>query len=112
MRLAFLSWFLLALSAGGSAAAPLILQKPTVSKTRIVFVYAGDLWSVPRAGGDAVRLTTGPGIETHPIFNPDGSCQYDVEITLQDNDGSTPIVVRVRAMTGAISVRKKPTGGQ
>jgi tricorn protease len=34
---------------------------------------AGDLWSVPRAGGDAVRLTTGPGTETYPIFSPDGA---------------------------------------
>jgi tricorn protease len=52
---------------------PLLLQKPTVSKTHIVFSYAGDLWSVPRDGGEAVRLTAGPGIETDPIFSPDGS---------------------------------------
>jgi tricorn protease len=52
---------------------PLLLQKPTVSKTYIVFSYAGDLWSVPRDGGEAVRLTVGPGIETDPIFSPDGS---------------------------------------
>jgi prepilin-type N-terminal cleavage/methylation domain-containing protein len=42
------------------------------------------------------------------VFNPNGSCQSDVEITLADNDGSTPVVVRVRAMTGAISVKKQP----
>jgi tricorn protease len=52
---------------------PLLLQKPTVSKTQIVFSYAGDLWSVPRDGGEASRLTVGPGIETDPIFSPDGS---------------------------------------
>ncbi len=52
---------------------PLLLQKPTVSKTHIVFSYAGDLWSVPRDGGEAVRLTVDPGIETDPIFSPDGS---------------------------------------
>lgn len=52
---------------------PLLLQKPTVSETQIVFVYAGDLWSVPRDGGDAVRLTSGTGVETDPIFSPDGS---------------------------------------
>ena len=51
---------------------PLLVQKPTLSKTDIVFVYAGDLWSVPREGGDAVRLTSGPGIETDPMFSPDG----------------------------------------
>ena len=39
-----------------AASEPLLLQKPTLSKTHIVFAYAGDLWSVPREGGDAVRL--------------------------------------------------------
>ncbi|MGD0132135.1 MAG: PDZ domain-containing protein [Bryobacteraceae bacterium] len=52
---------------------PLLLQKPTASKTQIVFSYAGDLWSVARDGGEASRLTVGPGIETDPIFSPDGS---------------------------------------
>src|SRR5258708_19444429 len=52
---------------------PLLLQKPTLSKTHIVFVYAGDLWSVPRDGGDAVRLTSGAGTETDPAFSPDGT---------------------------------------
>ena len=52
---------------------PLLLQKPTVNKTHIVFSYAGDLWSVPREGGEAVRLTAGTGVETAPIFSPDGS---------------------------------------
>ena len=52
---------------------PLLLQKPTLSKTHIVFVYAGDLWSVPREGGDAIRLTSGAGTETDPAFSPDGA---------------------------------------
>ena len=52
---------------------PLLLQKPGLSKTQIVFVYAGDLWTVPREGGDARRLTSGPGIETNPVFSPDGA---------------------------------------
>ena len=51
----------------------LLLQKPTLSKTHIAFVYAGDLWTVPREGGDAQRLTTGVGTETNPLFSPDGS---------------------------------------
>ncbi len=52
---------------------PLLLQNPALNKTHIVFVYAGDLWSVPRAGGDALRLTSGAGVETDPAFSPDGS---------------------------------------
>ena len=39
---------------------PLLLQKPTVSKTHIVFSYAGDLWSVPRDGGEAVHVGDPP----------------------------------------------------
>jgi tricorn protease len=49
----------------------LLLQKPTLSKTQIVFAYAGDLWTVGREGGDAKRLTTGVGVETDPHFSPD-----------------------------------------
>jgi tricorn protease len=48
-----------------------LLQEPTLSKTHIVFVFAGDLWSVPREGGEAKRLTTGPGAESSPRFSPD-----------------------------------------
>lgn len=61
---------------------PLLATNPTLSRTHIAFVYAGDLWTVPRAGGDAVRLTTGVGTETRPLFSPDGttlafSAEYD-----------------------------------
>ncbi len=51
----------------------LLLRKPALSRTQIVFSFAGDLWSVPRAGGEAIRLTTSPGVETDPVFSPDGS---------------------------------------
>ncbi|MBI4873201.1 MAG: PD40 domain-containing protein [Acidobacteria bacterium] len=66
---------LLLLSCAGLALAqkPLLLQKPTLNQTHIVFVFAGDLWSVPRAGGDATRLTTAAGVETDPVFSPDGA---------------------------------------
>ena len=52
---------------------PLLLRFPTVSKTQVVFNYAGDLWAVPRDGGEAHRLTAGIGIETLPYFSPDGT---------------------------------------
>ncbi|MEN6607670.1 MAG: PDZ domain-containing protein, partial [Bryobacteraceae bacterium] len=52
---------------------PVLLQKPTVNRTHIVFSHAGHLWSVPREGGEARQLTNGPGTETNPYFSPDGS---------------------------------------
>jgi tricorn protease len=51
----------------------LLLRKPSVSRTQIVFSYAGDLWIVSREGGDARRLTSGIGKETDPVFSPDGT---------------------------------------
>ncbi len=50
-----------------------LLRKPTVSKTQIAFSYGGDLWIVDRSGGDARRLTSDIGIETDPVFSPDGT---------------------------------------
>lgn len=51
---------------------PLLLHHPTLNSTHIIFEYAGDLWSVPRAGGVALRLTAGNGAASDPIFSPDG----------------------------------------
>jgi len=51
---------------------PLLLQKPALNSTHIVFAFAGDLWIVERTGGEARRLTTGIGVETDPFFSPDG----------------------------------------
>ena len=53
-----------------AATKPHIFQHPALSKDLIAFGYAGDLWTVPRAGGVATRLTTGVGIETDPISRP------------------------------------------
>jgi len=66
-----------------------LFQKPTVNRTHIVFVYAGDLWSVPREGGDAKRLTNGVGEESDPLFSPDGT---QVAFTGQ-YDGNTDVYV-------------------
>jgi len=49
-----------------------IYQRPALSKDLIAFGYAGDLWTVPRDGGRATRMTKGMGIETAPVFSPDG----------------------------------------
>ncbi len=83
--------------AAPSADPPLLLQKPTLSRTQIAFVYAGDIWAVARAGGDARRLTSGAGVETNPVFSPDGNTlaftgEYDgnVDVYTIPADGGIP----------------------
>jgi tricorn protease len=75
MRHLWLAAILLAASSVSHAESGsfLLLRKPALSRTQIVFSYAGDLWSVPREGGEAKHLTDGPGVETDPVFSPDGS---------------------------------------
>ena len=55
------------------ADAPLLLRRPTISKTEIILTYAGDLWSVSRQGGDAHRLTAALGTDIDAHISPDGS---------------------------------------
>src|SRR6516164_5643239 len=69
---ALLAVSILLLSTLSASAQTLLLQHPTVNHSHVVFAYADDLWSVPRAGGAATRLTSGAGLETAPIFSPDG----------------------------------------
>ncbi len=38
----------------------------------VAFVYQGDIYRVPVAGGEAVRLTTNPAHDTEPLWSPDG----------------------------------------
>jgi tricorn protease len=54
-------------------ARPLLMQSPSLSKTQIVFAYGGDIWIVDRTGGDAHRLVTGAGVNSGPVFSPDGN---------------------------------------
>jgi tricorn protease len=74
-------------SAASSSGNPHLLQRPALSQTQIVFNYAGDLWSVDRKGGRAIRLTVGVGIETSPVFSPDGNT---IAFT-GDYDGNTDV---------------------
>ena len=47
-------------SASAQSTAPLLLREPGLSATEICFSYGGDLWTVPRTGGTAHRLTASP----------------------------------------------------
>ncbi|MBZ5492935.1 MAG: PDZ domain-containing protein [Acidobacteriia bacterium] len=87
--------FCCALSAHASG--PLLMQKPTLSKTNIAFSYAGDLWLVARDGGEARLLTSGDGTKSDPVFSPDGSMiafsgDYDgnVDVYVMPSEGGVP----------------------
>src|SRR3954462_10400560 len=59
-----------------------LLSQPAVSAKAIAFVYAEDLWVADLDGKNPRRLTTDVGVESHPVFSPDGSiiafsAQYD-----------------------------------
>ena len=59
-----------------------LLRFPDIHADRVVFTYAGDLWTAPAAGGAATRLTAHPGVELFAKFSPDGrwiafTGQYD-----------------------------------
>jgi len=49
-----------------------LLRFPAISGDKIVFSYAGDLYSVSSDGGIARKLTTDTGDEIFPRFSPDG----------------------------------------
>src|SRR3989442_12886648 len=76
MKRVMLALFSVLTAAGqswGEENRPQLFQKPAVSRAQVAFGFAGDLWIVPREGGEARRLTNGVGLETDPIFSPDGT---------------------------------------
>ena len=63
----------LILAASAWSAAPLLLRNPSLGPDRIAFLYAGDIWTVARQGGDARRLTSLGLVSAGPYFSPDGT---------------------------------------
>jgi len=59
-----------------------MLSQPAVSANHIAFIYAQDLWVANLDGSQPKRLTIDEGVESNPMFSPDGSliafsAQYD-----------------------------------
>jgi tricorn protease len=74
-----------------------LLRFPAIHGDKIVFSYAGDLYSVPSSGGIARRLTSDQGYEMFARFSPDGAAiaftgQYDgnTEVYLMPAEGGVP----------------------
>jgi tricorn protease len=88
---------LVCLSLASRAAGTKLLRFPNVWHDRIVFTYAGDLWTVGTGGGTAARLTSNPGLELFGKFSPNGrfiafTGQYggDEQVYVIPADGGAP----------------------
>jgi tricorn protease len=87
----------LCISCAAQAAGTKLLRFPDIWHDRIVFSYAGDLWTSSAAGGTAVRLTSHPGLELFGKFSPDGeqiafTAQYagDEQVYVMPSGGGAP----------------------
>ncbi|MGB2908785.1 MAG: protease, partial [Candidatus Aminicenantaceae bacterium] len=74
-----------------------LLRMPDINGDLIVFVYAGDIWSVSATGGDASKLTSHLGMEIYPKISPDGrwiafSAEYSGsrQVYVMPSTGGTP----------------------
>ncbi|HWZ61253.1 MAG TPA: PDZ domain-containing protein [Gemmatimonadaceae bacterium] len=81
---------------GAQTTPPQLLRTPTISRTLVAFSYGGDIWTAPRTGGAARRLTAG-GDATNPVFSPSGSliafsATYDgnTDVYVVSTDGGVP----------------------
>jgi tricorn protease len=79
------------------AAGTKLLRFPNVWHDRLVFSYAGDLWTVSTQGGIATRLTSNPGLKLFAKFSPDGrylafTGQYggDEQVYVMPSGGGAP----------------------
>jgi tricorn protease len=68
---------------------PLLAQAPSLSASEVAFAYGDDIWIAGRDGGEARRLIAGGGMNTGPIFSPDGTqVAYTCNV-----DGNTDVYV-------------------
>ncbi|MFM8274214.1 MAG: peptidase S41, partial [Gemmata sp.] len=87
-----------------------LLTMPAVSAKHIAFVYAEDLWVADLDGKNPRRLTSDLGLESNPVFSPDGrtiafSAQYDgnTDVYTVPLGGGTP--TRLTSHPAADTVR-------
>ena len=84
-----------------------LLRFPATNDRQIVFCYAGELYTVPKDGGTARRLTSGPGYSSFPRFSADGAqlaftSQYDgnTEVYVMPGEGGVPKRLTTTATLG------------
>lgn len=89
-----------------------LLRFPDIRHDRIVFSYAGDLWTVGTQGGTAIRLTAHPGLELFAKFSPDGrhiafTGQYggDEQVYVMPAEGGAPVQLTFYPASGPLADR-------
>jgi tricorn protease len=112
-----LSALLVASPSFGASATTHLLHSPAMNRNQIVFSYAGDLWTVSRQGGAATRLTSGPGIESLPVFSPDGETlaftgEYDGNVDVYTMPSAGGVPKRITYHPGADYVAGWSADGQ
>lgn len=82
-------WAFLLSSTVSIAQETLLLSQPAISESHIAFIYAEDLWVANKDGSNPKRLTIDEGIESDPIFSPDGTkIAFNAEY-----DGNTDVYI-------------------
>ncbi|TPN84759.1 S41 family peptidase [Aquimarina algicola] len=89
IKLAFFSIFITLQSFAIDPSDTKMMQQPTISQSHIAFIYAEDLWVANLDGSQPRRLTIDKGIESNPVFSPDGkSIAFSA-----DYDGNTDVFI-------------------
>ncbi len=106
MRFFLLTFVLLSFMANAQEEARL-LRFPAVNGDKVVFTYAGDLYTVAKSGGMARKLTNHEGFEMFAKFSPDGkqiafTAQYDgnTEVYTMPSEGGVPVRLTYTATLG------------
>ncbi len=95
-----LAFALAAIPFAVSAVSPLWMRDVMISPDgkNIAFTYKGDIWTVPVAGGQALRITATNNYESTPIWSPDSKRiafasdrHGNFDIYIVDAKGGTPI---------------------
>ncbi len=74
-----------------------LMHSPAISEKHIAFIYAEDLWIADRDGENPKRLTIDEGVESNPVFSPDGTmiafnAEYDgnTDVFIVPSTGGVP----------------------